>query len=191
MSSTNCIYAKLLERLQPSFPRAQRHGSAKRARVVMQAHAFYFEVAPVEPETCVRIKVKFTNPKRHRLVIDSDLSVAQPSHHAIKVWMIQVPRLRIPKREVLRESHRRTSVDILRLAFGGLYHSPVGIEYLNLDGQYPCSLRLVDDFVLHTNRHPRGRNKCSPVLYVNWISGNQANVSIDSCARVPTRCRLT
>ena len=117
----------------------------------MQADAFYFEVAAVEPETSVSIEMKFPDPERHNLVIDGCLSVAQPRHNTIKVWMIQVPPLRILYDEVLRETHRRTSVDILRLGFGGLYHSPVGIEYLNLDGQYPCSLRLVDDFVLHAN----------------------------------------
>src|SRR5437588_9650958 len=130
--STNCIYAKLLECLQATFPRPQRHGGAKRARVVMQAHAFYFEVAPVEPETCVSIEVKFTNAEGYRLVIDSCSAVAQPSHNTIKVWAIQVPPSRIPKREVLCETHRRTSVDILRLGFGGLYHSPAWIEHLDL-----------------------------------------------------------
>src|SRR2546426_6144886 len=132
VSSTNRIYTKLLERLQAAFPRAQRHGGAKRARVVMQTDALYFEVAPIEPETCVSIEMKIPDAEGYRVVIDCCLSVAEPSHDTIKVWMIQVPTLRIPKRDVLRENYGRTCVDILRLGFGGLYQPPAWLEHLDL-----------------------------------------------------------
>src|SRR2546428_12474170 len=113
----------------------------------MQADAFYFEVAAVEPETSVSIEMKFPDPERHNLIIDCCLSVAQPRHNTIKVWMIQVPPLRILYDEVLRETHRRTSVDILRLGFGGLYHSPRRVEHLYLDGPPPWRPCLVGYFV--------------------------------------------
>src|SRR6266567_744327 len=99
VSCTDCIYAKLLECLKPSLPRAQRHSSAKCARVMMKTNAFYFEVATVEPKTCVRIKVKFPDAEGHRIVIDSLFPIAQPGHSSIKVRMIQVPKLRITKLE--------------------------------------------------------------------------------------------
>src|SRR5438128_2949657 len=97
--------------------------------------------------------------------------------------MIEIPALRTTNDDVLRETHRRACVDILRPGFGGLYHSPAWIEHLNLEGQHPCSLRLVDDFVFHTHRcfvicNLGRRDECSPVLYVNWTSCNQADVSI-------------
>ena len=60
--------------------------------------------------------------------------------------MLQVPALRILKRDVLSETHRRACVDILRLGFGRLYHSPAWIEHLNLDEQCPRTPRLIDDF---------------------------------------------
>ena len=146
MSSTNCIYAELLECLQAAFPRTQWHGGAERARVVVQADPSYFEVAAVEPETRVSIEVIFTNAERHNLLIDSCSSVAQSSHSTIKVRMLQVPALRILKRDVLSDTHRRACVDILRLGFGRLYHSPAWIEHLNLDEQCPRTPRLIDDF---------------------------------------------
>ena len=37
----------------------------------MQADAFDFEVAAIEPETCVCIEVKFTDAEGYRLVINS------------------------------------------------------------------------------------------------------------------------
>src|SRR5438034_9019143 len=98
----------------------------------MQADAFYFEVAAVEPETSVSIEMKFPDPERHNLVIDGCLSVAQPRHKTVKDGVIQVPPLRIRYAEVLRETHRRTSVAILRPGFAGLHESPAGLESLNL-----------------------------------------------------------
>src|SRR5438552_1804541 len=83
VSSTNSVHAKLLERLQAALPRAQRHGGAERARVVMKTDALYFKVAAVEPETRVSIEVKLTNAKGHHLVVDSCLSVTQPNDGAI------------------------------------------------------------------------------------------------------------
>src|SRR5258706_10255097 len=53
------------------FPNSQRHRGAECAAIVMQARALDFEVLAVQPETSRGIEMKFTNPKRDGIIVNS------------------------------------------------------------------------------------------------------------------------
>ena len=77
------------------FPDRQRHGSAKRAAVVMQTHAFDFELLAVKPKARRGIEMKFTNPERDIFFINNFSIRLNARHLAIESPVLNIPKLRI------------------------------------------------------------------------------------------------
>src|SRR5713226_4329719 len=63
------VDTKLPEHFKAAFPCAQRHRRAKGARIMMQTHAFDFEVPSVQPESSVSIKVNLANAEGRGLFV--------------------------------------------------------------------------------------------------------------------------
>ena len=99
----NGVHAELAELFEPALPRAQRDCRTERTGIVVEADAFDFEVAVVEPDAGLGFKNRLPNAKGYRLVIESFAAFAEHDAGAIQRGTIQVPPARVHDRQILAE----------------------------------------------------------------------------------------
>ena len=190
------VDADLLERFEPPFPDAERHGRAEGAAIVVETDALDFEILSVEPEAGGGLEPELANAERRHIVVKRSAALADFDDGAVKHWTVKVPELRILDADVLLEIRGFTGRNGLGHCLGGLYGFVIGSNDGGLHRYLSRGVGLVDHCGLHMDHglvgFDLGRgDERAPLVDVDRVGCYQANVAINARPAVPARSRLS
>src|SRR5262249_44601410 len=128
------VDAELPQFGQAMFPHADRHRSAERSAIVMQAHALEYEIRIVQPETAGRLEPGVADSESDRIIVKGETAGADPAYGPVKLRMTEVPESRVLDSNVLLEIDGSTGRHGLRGRLAGRHRFAVGIEERDLYG---------------------------------------------------------
>src|SRR5437868_391203 len=111
MRRPNSIHAQSSQSVQPPFPHSKRYRGTKRAPIVVQAGPFDFEVFAVEPESGIRVEMKFADSKGYGFAVKRFPIGNNAYNRPIHCRPFETPEFRFLDKKIKFNAHPVLGVD--------------------------------------------------------------------------------
>ena len=111
---TDGVHAEFAKFFEAMLPYSQRHRRAKRAAVVMQANAFEFEIAAIQPEAGVGLELEMADAEAERVGVQEAGSGLDINPAVVRIPLVEVPEQGVGNADFALNGNRAPGRDGLR-----------------------------------------------------------------------------